>query len=213
MKLPRKGTTIYVVGFLLFLVVFAYVLLNYTRRVEGTSMLPTLEEGDLVVAQGVQMSDVNIGDVIVYDYPCSTSGFSVIHRVVGTQGGGFITKGDNNPSTDQASGIADSVVTSECLAGRVVFVIPYVERLASLPYGTNYLLALLIIFIVLYSELRGRTSSPGTRDEATSVKDELTAAGPTEEPLTLRLLYTLYIVKEFGRERCPRLRLSSVLRT
>ncbi len=156
MKLPGKGTTVFVAGFIIFLVVFAYLLLTYTRRVDGVSMLPTLVEGDLVIVQGAQMSDVRVGDIIVYGSPCSNNGYSVIHRAVGVQGGGFLTKGDNNPNTDQILGIANSPVTQDCLEGKVIYVVPYVERLASLPYGTNYLLAVLIILAVLYSEVRGR---------------------------------------------------------
>ncbi len=166
MKLPSKGTSIYVAGFAIFLLVFAYLLFTYTRRVDGVSMLPTLVEGDLVVVQNVPMSEVKLGDIIVYNSPCSTSGFSVIHRVVGTQGGGLISKGDNNPATDQAWGIADSPITQDCLAGKVTYVVPYVERLASLPYGTNYLVAIFIILAVLYSEFRGRRGTEEQEEES-----------------------------------------------
>jgi hypothetical protein len=39
--------------------------------------------------------------------------------------------------------------------GRVVFVIPYLERIADLfPYPTNYLLAVLIVVALLITELR-----------------------------------------------------------
>jgi signal peptidase I len=157
LKRSGSGTSIYLVGLAIFLIVFAYVLLTYTRRVDGTSMLPTLVEGDLVVVQGVPVTDIHLGDIIVYGYPCSTGGQSVIHRVVAVESGGFVTKGDNNAYTDQSSNIANSLITQDCIAGKVVFIVPYIEKLASLPYGTNYLLALLIIFAVLYSEFKSRS--------------------------------------------------------
>ena len=164
MKLPGRATSLYLSGFVLFLVVFAYLELTYTRRVDGTSMLPTLEEGDLVVVQGVPFSDLSVGDIIVYDPPCSATGASVIHRVVGFSEGGVVTKGDNNGYADPGP-ISNGPVTQDCYVGKVVFVIPYIERIASLPYGTNYLLAVLIFIAVIYSELRGRRGGEGQKEE------------------------------------------------
>ena len=160
MRLPGAKTSFYAVAFVLFLIVFAYFLLTYTRRVDGKSMWPTLESGDLVVIQPVSMNDVHVGDIIVYGPPCSAGGSSVIHRVVdGTEGGGFITQGDDrttNPYTDQNSYIANGPITQDCLIGRVVFVVPYIERLASLPYGLNYIVAALIFLLLIATELGGR---------------------------------------------------------
>ncbi|QQG48941.1 MAG: signal peptidase I [archaeon] len=154
----QAGTAVYVVGFVVFLLVFSFLLLSYTRRVDGTSMLPTLEEGDLVVLEHASFSDVHVGDIIVYDPPCSATGSSVIHRVVASSPDGFTTRGDNNPLPDQdpSARIATGPITQDCIVGKVVFVVPYVERLASLPYGANYILAALIFIAVLYSELGGR---------------------------------------------------------
>jgi signal peptidase I len=146
-------------GFVIFLVVFAFLELNYTRRVDGTSMLPTLEEGDLVVIQNVPFADLHVGDIIVYNPPCSATGSSVIHRIVNFSGGGAITRGDNNPYTDIAGGIATGPITANCYVGKVVFVVPYIEKIASLPYGTNYILAALILAAVIYLWL-GESKQP-----------------------------------------------------
>ncbi len=160
MRLPGAKTSLYTVAFVLFLLIFAYLLLNYTRRVDGESMWPTLESGDLVVIQPSPISDVHIGDIIVYGPPCSVEGSSVIHRVVnGTAEGGFITQGDDrrtNPGTDQKSDIANRPITQACLIGKVVFIIPYVERLASLPDGLNYIIAALLFLAIIVTELGGR---------------------------------------------------------
>ena len=158
MNLKGKGNSIALVAFVVFLVAFAVVLLSFSRRVESTSMLPTLEPGDLVFLQKAGQTDIHIGDVIVYNPPCSEVGTSVIHRVIQIQGNGFITKGDNNDVTDQQGSIANGPVTAGCIAGKVVLVIPYLERLASLPYGLNYVLAALVFMAVIYAELSARIS-------------------------------------------------------
>jgi signal peptidase I len=157
-------------AFVLFLLLFAYFLLNYTRRVDGISMWPTLESGDLVVIQPVSMSDVHIGDIIVYGPPCATHDFSVIHRVVGgNETSGFITQGDDritNPNTDQTnSDIANGPITRACLVGKVVFVVPYIERLASLPYGLNYIIVVLILLLIIATELGGRRAALSAEPE------------------------------------------------
>jgi signal peptidase I len=157
MRHPGLKAVVLAAVVILVLALFSYGILNDTRRVSGTSMLPTLETGDLVVIEHVPASSIQVGDIIVYNPPCASEGFSVIHRVVNiTSSGSFITKGDNNPGTDQAEGIADGPVNPSCVQGVVVFVVPYIERLASLPYGVNYALAILIVLIVVVSELRPR---------------------------------------------------------
>lgn len=142
----------------LFVIVFGFFVLTYTRRVSGTSMLPTLEQGDLVVIQPVPFDSVHLGDIIVYGPPCSASGDAVIHRVVNYSNGGLTTKGDNNPISDQAAGIAVSPIHPDCIIGKVIFVVPYLERIASLPYGANYAIAALIIIIIVFLEFYPRAS-------------------------------------------------------
>jgi signal peptidase I len=164
LRILRLKTPIILFGFVLFLLLFAFALLTYTRRVDGVSMLPTLEEGDLVVIEPSQMSSIHVGDIVVYDGPCSGIFYGgtpapVIHRVVTINDAGLITQGDNgltNPRTDQETGIARAPIMQDCIEGKVVFVVPYVERLASLPDGLNYVLAALIVLMVLGYELRGR---------------------------------------------------------
>ncbi|MDG6981161.1 MAG: signal peptidase I [Nitrososphaerota archaeon] len=156
MKVASKGTAVYVIAFAI-LIFWAFFVQTDTRRVDGHSMLPTLEGGDLVVIQGVPISQVQVGNIIVYNGLCSSGGESVVHRVVAITSQGLITEGDNNPSTDQASGIAMSPITQQCLEGKVVFVIPYVELLAyyvdayGLPQWFNYLPSIIILLIVVAS--------------------------------------------------------------
>jgi len=161
-KLVSKGTIIYIAAFAL-LLFWAFFVQADTRRVDGTSMLPTLEGGDLVVIQSVPISQIHIGDIIVYNGLCSAGGESVVHRVVNITAQGLITKGDNNAKTDQAYGIAISPITSQCLEGKAVFVIPYVELLAyyidqnGLPQWFNYIPSIVILVIVVVSVLSEET--------------------------------------------------------
>ncbi len=65
--------------------------------VDGRSMLPTYEDGDLVIAR--ERSTYSPGDVIVYDAPIDSQ-FNVIHRIVEAADGGFVTQGDNMDKAD-----------------------------------------------------------------------------------------------------------------
>lgn len=180
MKYVSRGTALYVIALVL-LLSWAYFVQTDTRRVDGTSMLPTLEGGDLVVIQGVPLSDVHVGDIVVYNNLCSRTGNSVVHRVVNITGSGLTTKGDNNPSDDIVSHIAVSPITQRCLEGKVVFVIPYVEVLANyidanqLPQWLNYLPSIFILVIVIASLLGEEKEKEGNKDEegASSKTSEL----------------------------------------
>ena len=167
-----RGTVVYVAAFAL-LLFWAFFVQADTRRVDGTSMLPTLEGGDLVVIQSATIGQIHVGDIIVYGAPCSAGGESVVHRVVNMTAAGLITKGDNNPGTDQALGIAyndghPQPIIQQCLEGKVVFVIPYVELLAyyvdqnGLPQWFNYLPSIFILVIVIVSVLTEETEKHGS---------------------------------------------------
>jgi signal peptidase len=180
--LVSKGTVVYVAAFAL-LLFWAFFVQADTRRVDGTSMLPTLEGGDLVVIQSVPISQIHVGDIIVYNGLCSAGGESVVHRVVDITPQGLITKGDNNARTDQAWGIAVSPITSQCLEGKAVFVVPYVELLAyyidqyGLPQWLNYVPSIVILAIVIISVL-------GEGEEEQEEKEErgVSAGAPPAAP-------------------------------
>ena len=177
-----RGTVIYVVAFAL-LLTWAFFVQADTRRVDGYSMLPTLEGGDLVVIQNVPISQIHVGDIIVYNSLCSTEGLSVVHRVVAITPGGLITKGDNNPYTDQASNIASGPITQQCLEGKVVFVIPYVEVLAyyidqnGLPQWLNYIPSIIILIIIVFSVM-----SEGEEEKAKPRQIEEGSVSPETAP-------------------------------
>lgn len=82
--------------------------------VYSDSMEPTIGEDDGYVI--VPAGDVQPGDIVTFWSPRRDA--YVTHRVVRETDGGFVTKGDNNPSTDQASGY--SPVTREQIQGEVL---------------------------------------------------------------------------------------------
>jgi signal peptidase I len=69
--------------------------------VSGTSMVPTLADGDVVVVR--EQERYRIGDVVAFRVPAGDvgAGHHVIHRIVGgTSSTGFVTQGDNRDAPD-----------------------------------------------------------------------------------------------------------------
>ena len=69
--------------------------------VSGSSMLPALESGDLVVA--FDQETYSVGDVIVYRVPSADpgGGTQIVHRVIGhARGDGYVVRGDNREGPD-----------------------------------------------------------------------------------------------------------------
>src|SRR2546422_8977632 len=151
MKLEaRVRSAAYLGTLILVLVIFAILLFVFTRRVDGVSMRPTLEAGDMVVLQFGNISNVKQGDVIVFNDPTfgGCQDFTIIHRVVQVASdGGLTTQGDNratNPVPDEPVG--GPYGHQQCRVGKVVFVIPYLDRRAGLlPSPTTHVLAAQII--------------------------------------------------------------------
>lgn len=88
----------------------------YVSYVYSESMEPTIGEGDgyLVVPAG----EVEEGDVVTFY--SEHRGEHVTHRVVGIEDGGYVTQGDNNARTDQATG--HPLVREEEITGAVLTV-------------------------------------------------------------------------------------------
>src|SRR4029453_16583587 len=59
---------------------------------QGTSMSPHFRTGDVAVTYVPR--SYRVGDVVAYR--SGTLDMVVLHRIVGTQDGGYVTKGDNN---------------------------------------------------------------------------------------------------------------------
>ena len=65
----------------------------------GPSMKPTLLPGDKIETEEVAIKELRRGDIIVYNSPENIR-INVIHRIIGCDSDGFITRGDNNSKID-----------------------------------------------------------------------------------------------------------------
>jgi signal peptidase len=115
--------------------------------VEGYSMRPTYDDGDILFIVGVRPSDLKVGDVIIYR---KYDGTLVVHRIVEkifTDGKWFFrTKGDNNPYPDPY------LVGEEQVVGRVeARLIPKVGVVfkALMPYKYAIICLLIVIGVIL----------------------------------------------------------------
>ena len=103
--------------------------------VETGSMQPTLDPGDGFIAIPTALAgDVGIGDVVTFDAQEIEGGGLTTHRVVEETERGYVTRGDNNPFTDQDAGEpvvqdADIVAVALSVGGSVV-VIPHLGTVA-----------------------------------------------------------------------------------
>lgn len=112
--------------------------------VEGTSMLPTLHDGDVVMLVGAKPSDLKVGDIIVYKYGSKFIIHKIIHVEVKDGKYFFITQGENNRVPDPYPVSEDQVV------GRVVCVlIPRVGIVLQEPFKYVVIGLLVLIFIAL----------------------------------------------------------------
>lgn len=92
------------------------VLLSY---VETGSMEPTIETGDgFVVVPAMIAEDPEPGDVVVFQARELGGGRLTTHRIVEETDGGYITRGDANPTTDQETG--EPTVTDAQIVGVAV---------------------------------------------------------------------------------------------
>jgi len=108
------------------------VLLSF---VETGSMQPTLDPGDGFVAVPAALAgDVGVGDVVTFDAQEIEGGGLTTHRVVEETERGYVTRGDNNPFTDQDGGepvVQDADVVAVALSvGGSVVVIPHLGTVA-----------------------------------------------------------------------------------
>jgi signal peptidase I len=112
----------------------------------------TLHVGDLIIVQGVNVSDIHAapepeGDIIVYQQ--EGTGDLIVHRAIEKQVEDgqiyFITKGDANSSPDRP-------VPADHVIGKVLFRIPWIGHLALLmrdSSGIYIIIALIAILIVV----------------------------------------------------------------
>lgn len=78
------------------------------------SMYPIIESGDLIICQGAEPEEIQVGDVIAFFDPAGNGTTIVTHRVIEvTEQNGELawrTKGDNNNTADRLAVTADKLV-------------------------------------------------------------------------------------------------------
>lgn len=121
------------------IIIVGIILAQHLNVVVSGSMEPVFARGDVVVIEKtnffglneINTSDVNVGDVVIYDATWFPE--PVIHRVIvkGTSPDGklyYITKGDNNPTQDPApvypEQIEAKVISFGQTPGQSLFIIP-----------------------------------------------------------------------------------------
>lgn len=131
--------------------------------VTSDSMEPAIMEGDGYVIR--HTPDVDVGDVITFRSP-ERGGF-VTHRVVDESPEGLITKGDNNPSRDQAAGMPpvprDAVVGEVVALGDDPLTIPAIGT-ATRWLDEHRLGALLVLGLLALAALLGSGDGAVARD-------------------------------------------------
>lgn len=116
--------------------------------VASGSMHPSYEVGDLVIIQGVPPTDIQEGDVIVFDPPEGASHLTVhrVLRIEPTDEGTlqFRTKGDANANEDP------SPVPENLVHGRVIYRIPYLGYITLDPTITIILIIIIAMVLLLW---------------------------------------------------------------
>jgi signal peptidase len=123
--------------------------------VASTSMVPTLNVGDLIIVQGVNPEQINAkpltGDIVVFRDKNNPENL-IVHRAVNASkiNGDyeFITEGDAVGSHDQFS-----PWNSSMLIGKVVGRIPWIGNLALLMHSEQNIYLFVIILIILIAIL------------------------------------------------------------
>jgi len=156
-KIITRLSTLFII--FIFLVVILYLGIPYAFGCEkpfmvvvSRSMEPTIHVNDLIVIRGVKISDVKIGDIIVFKSPINPDMY-IVHRVVNivNKNGQLLlkTKGDNNPLPDPW------LIGEENLIGEVVLIIPYIGVMARILIENPALkitLITMIIIVIIYLE-------------------------------------------------------------
>jgi signal peptidase len=112
------------------------------------SMRPTLSPGDLAITQGVPLSSLRVGDVVVFTPPNETQ--AVIHRVTSLKGDVITTKGDANRVSDSWR-----VTLQGATQYRLAFVVPYLGWLTELRSAALIAAGLIVALLILLEIRKG----------------------------------------------------------
>jgi signal peptidase len=85
--------------------------------IEGSSMVPRLKPGDLIIA--VKTRKLSINDIVIFRHPVAGI---VAHRIIDKANQGCYTKGDNNPLRDP------DILQENQVIGKMWFRIPWLGQ-------------------------------------------------------------------------------------
>jgi signal peptidase I len=152
LKPDWRKIVIFVLIFLTFTSIFYFLPKPFVPL--SDTMSPAINKFDMVFWEKVSPEQIKVGDIVAFD----ASGFNypIIHRVVEVNDKGIITKGDNNPSSDESR---FGVIPFDKIIGKTTFVVP---SFLSLLFPENiittliysYLLSCIIIW--MYDKFRKR---------------------------------------------------------
>jgi signal peptidase len=143
--------------------------------IRGTSMLPTYQNGDLVIMQSADV--YTVGDPVAYRVPSGEigEGHVIVHRITGGNGtDGFVVQGDNNNAVDPWRPRATDI------AGKSWAVVPGAGRLIAIihqPVIAGGLAAGVMVSLILAGQSRPK---PPRRSHAQAASDPAAVlpAGP-----------------------------------
>jgi len=130
MKSRKLSTLFNIIALITALSIIFLSLNNYVflAVVEGQSMEPLLQTGDIVIVYKVDEGDLRLGDIVVYK---KSDGSLIIHRIIDIYETSsaivIITKGDNNA-------FPDPPITADQVIGKVLSINGYVVKIPMLGY-------------------------------------------------------------------------------
>jgi signal peptidase len=120
----------------------------HVQTVLSGSMRPTMSPGDLAITQGVPVSSLRVGDVVVFTPPNETQ--AVIHRITSLKGDVITTKGDANRVGD-----AWRVTLQGATQYRLAFVVAYLGWLTELRSAALVAAGLIVALLILLEIRKG----------------------------------------------------------
>lgn len=145
-------------------------------KVQGHSMEPTFQSGDLILVD--TSATPEIGDIIVFEIPANEPGAGnlVVHRLIGLrEDGTYVTQGDNTASPDTFG------TTRSDIIGTPRFAIPYGGRVIGTMTSPVGLAAATGMASTLLLWPRKKSEEPTEADEATDVIEPTEADVPTTD--------------------------------
>lgn len=111
--------------------------LGYTGFINtGTSMLPDIEPGDLIIVK--KEKNYYEGDIISF---ANDENYITTHRIIEKKNNTFVTQGDNNSFVDR------NEVSIGQIYGKLMWIIPSVDIFIQLFWNYKYLIIALFVVI------------------------------------------------------------------